>query len=180
MHGMIFIQLQHFIKEQTTLQWDKILQTAKLPPSTYYLMLKTYPDEEIVKIVTAISTMTSIPVNNLLESFGVYLGGFLMRTYSFLINPSWKTLSFIENTEGCIHKMLKSSGSKAAPPELACERVSDTEINLIYSSPRKMCALAIGIAKSVAAHYGEQVLIKQVECMHRGQPKCVINIKLSK
>jgi hypothetical protein len=41
---------------------------------------------------------------------------------------------------------------------------------LIYSSPRKLCAFAIGIARSVAKQFNETIEVTQTKCMHNGAP----------
>jgi predicted hydrocarbon binding protein len=45
---------------------------------------------------------------------------------------------------------------------------------LIYSSPRKLCALAIGIARGVAKQFNETIEVAQNKCTHNGAPHCEI------
>jgi predicted hydrocarbon binding protein len=48
---------------------------------------------------------------------------------------------------------------------------------LIYHSPRRMCSLAIGIARGLAKHFHEKISIRETECMHKGANSCVIIFK---
>jgi hypothetical protein len=45
---------------------------------------------------------------------------------------------------------------------------------LIYTSPRKMCALAIGIGKGLAKHFNEKITSLQTMCIHKGASRCEI------
>jgi predicted hydrocarbon binding protein len=49
---------------------------------------------------------------------------------------------------------------------------------VIYESERKMCALAKGIARGVARHYGERIELNELTCMLAGKPSCTIAVKL--
>ena len=64
----------------------------------------------------------------------------------------------------------------ATPPALVCERTGLDEVTIVYSSPRKMCALARGISRGVAQHYGETVTINEEACMHHGAASCRIRV----
>jgi len=47
---------------------------------------------------------------------------------------------------------------------------------ITYTSPRKMCAVAKGIIRGVAAHYQEQVTVDEPQCMLRGDAACVLHV----
>jgi V4R domain len=53
-------------------------------------------------------------------------------------------------------------------------RRSEDEVVLIYGSPRKLCALAIGIARGVAKQFNETIEVTQTKCMHNDAPHCEI------
>ena len=43
-----------------------------------------------------------------------------------------------------------------------------------YTSARKMCGLAKGIAKGVARHYNESITLREDKCMNKGDAACQI------
>jgi hypothetical protein len=98
---------------------DKLLRSARLAGKVY-LPVQEYPDAEIVAPVAAAASMT------------------------YLL-PDWKTIDIIDKTEGTVHTVerVKNPGTKL--PELPTIRHGPDEVVLIYTSPRKMCALAIGL-----------------------------------
>jgi LytS/YehU family sensor histidine kinase len=62
----------------------------------------------------------------------------------------------------------------ALPPRLQAQRVSPTVMRINYDSPRKLCAVARGIARGIAAHFNEQLSVSDEHCMHRGDRECVM------
>lgn len=65
----------------------------------------------------------------------------------------------------------------ALPPELRCTRAETDEVVLEYASERRMCALAKGIAKGIAGHYGERIAIDEDTCMLDGSDRRRIRIR---
>jgi predicted hydrocarbon binding protein len=45
---------------------------------------------------------------------------------------------------------------------------------------RRLCALAEGFIEGGAAHYGEEVALRQSSCMHSGDDKCAIEMSFTK
>src|SRR6266851_603317 len=98
----------------------------------------------------------------------------LMNMYGHLIPGEWKTLDVIEKTEETIHNVVRVQTPGAKPPVLHTIRRSEDEVVLIYGSPRKLCAFAIGIARGVAKQFNETIEVTQTKCMHSGAPHCEI------
>ncbi len=177
MHGMIFAQLKKYVEKNYSLSaWNQLVQSAGGGPKIY-LTLDEYPDQELMAIVTTASKVTGKAIPALLEDFGAFMVPDLVSMYRPLISPKWRTLDLIENTEGTIHKVVRARQPGAKPPALEVKRVSPTEVVLRYASPRKLCAVARGIARGVADHYGEKVQITESQCMHQGARECMISIR---
>ena len=139
-----------------------------------YFPVQEYPDSEIASLVRAASEMTGQPTLALLEDFGQFIVPSLLRMYGHLLKPGWKSIDVIEHTEGTVHTVVRVQNPGAKPPQLMSQRLSNNEVLMIYDSPRRMCALAIGIAKGLALHYGEHIVIREAICMHRGANRCEI------
>jgi hypothetical protein len=91
-----------------------------------------------------------------------------------LLKPNWKSWEVIGHTEGTVHTVVRADDKDALPPELRTRRAAPDTVILVYDSPRKMCAPAIGIGRGLAHHFKETVSINQTQCMHRGAPFCEI------
>ncbi|MEM7480202.1 MAG: heme NO-binding domain-containing protein [Acidobacteriota bacterium] len=176
MHGFIFSEIQDYVSTKLGAEtWKALLREAGLANRQYEKFIE-YPDEEAVKIVMTASEMTSQPATAILEDFGRFLGPHLLKVYRPLINPSWKTLDFLEHTEETIHRVVRSRNRMAKPPALAWTRTGPEEVVLKYSSPRRMQHLAIGIAKGVADEYGDSL---DVAMDDHGDAGCTIRFRLA-
>jgi hypothetical protein len=174
MHGIVFSQLQKYVEMQHgSRAWSTLLQEAQLE-NRAYSSTSEYPDAEMEGLLSAVATMSGEPSPVVLENFGVFIAPALMNIYGHLIPGDWKTLDVIAKADGTIHSAVREQNAGAKPPVLHTIRRSADEVVLIYGSPRKMCAFAIGIAKGVVKHFNETLEITQTKCMHNGAPHCEI------
>jgi predicted hydrocarbon binding protein len=180
LRGIIFSQLNQFVTKNYNYEtWTELLSAAGLGHKTY-LPAENYPDEELYAIVGAAAKKTGLPASGIVEEFGKFIAPALLGIYQHLINPGWRTLDVIEHTEGTIHQVVRTKQPGAKPPVLKVTRPRPNEVVIDYRSERKLCHLAVGVAKGLADKFGEQVSVSQSECMHNGASKCLIAVKLVK
>lgn len=175
MHGLIFLQLQKFAQKQGPQAWEAVLREAGLPAKAYS-PARAYPDDEAFALVAAASRVLKQPPAAVLETFGEFLGPELVRLYARLVRPEWKTLDLIERTEQLIHAAVRLGNPGAQPPVLDVVRPTPDEVQIIYSSERKLCHLARGILAGLASHYGESVTVTEEACMWNGDPFCALHV----
>ena len=180
MHGVIFSELRKYVEQRHGGEetWKALLRDAGLG-RRMYLPVREYPDAEAVALVSAASAATGVPVRGVLEDFGEFIAPDLMGMYRSLVRPEWRTLDFLEKTEETIHRVVRLKDPAAKPPEIRCERTAPDEAVVRYASARRMCGVAVGIIRGVAAHYGEPVQIDEPRCMHRGDPECEIRVRVT-
>jgi predicted hydrocarbon binding protein len=176
MHGLILVQLQKFAQQAIgPAQWREALAKSKLENTAYSAAL-AYDDSDAFELVNLAAQTLQIPIDEVLESFGRFLATELLRLYQRVIKPEWATLDIIENTETLIHSAVRASNPGASPPVLDAIRISEDELQLLYSSNRKLCKLAIGIIKGLADHYQELIEIQKDSCMLSGAPFCAFRL----
>jgi hypothetical protein len=176
MHGIIFAELEKFVTQaQGADQWQEVLAHANLP-ARVYMAVGSYPDADLMKLVQGASVVTQRPAADLLEGFGEFITPTLFSMYRTVINPAWRTLDLVENTESVIHKVVRTRGG--TPPVLAVQRQDATHLVVTYGSKRKLCALARGIILGIAKHYRETVSITQPSCMLDGAKTCRLEVAL--
>jgi predicted hydrocarbon binding protein len=177
-NGLIFIEVGKFAQARLgAAAWQRLARSAGVGHRVY-VPVANYPDEELVGLLNVLSAETGEPVRALLEALGEFIVPDLMSLAQSVIQPAWKTLDLIANTEGAIHEVIRHTGSHSHPPHLRCRRLAENEVVVHYSSPRKLCPLARGIVKGVAAHYGETVSLAESSCMLRGDSACQIVVTL--
>jgi len=161
MHGLIHAELKRFVEtEYGADAWKTVLSEAGLSDKIY-LPHATYADHEAAAIVTTASRLTNTPSAELLESFGEFIAPTLLNTYRSLIRPEWKTMELLMHTEETIHKVVRLKEAGPQPPRLDFMQTGPNVLKFNYNSPRRMSALAKGIIKGVAKHYGERVDIQE-------------------
>lgn len=176
MHGLIMVELRNYVTEKFDGDtWNALLKKADLWPRQY-VPVDEYPDEEIFSLVGTASEMTGLAANDILVDFGQFITKGLIKGYGPLIRKEWKTLDVIYNTEATIHTAVRLRHKEAKPPELRVERISPSEVKVVYASHRKLCRVAYGIAMGLAKHFGETIHINEARCMHHGDAQCEISI----
>jgi hypothetical protein len=176
MHGIIHVELKKFVEaNHGGNAWKAVLNDAGLS-NKIYLANAIYPDQEAVAIVTAASKLTNTPAEQILENFGEFVVPSLMSTFKVLINPKWKTMEMLLNTETTIHKVVRLKNPGAEPPRLQFTQTGPNTLKFNYNSPRRMSAVAKGIMKGVAKHYGETVEIQERKSAG-GSSEMMITIK---
>lgn len=177
MHGIIFSELKRYAEDRLGDDcWRELLVEAGLD-SRLYLAVTTYPDEEAIALVGAAAARAGLPVPAALEGFGVFIAPTLLSMYKSHVRPEWRTLDLLENTEPTIHTVVRRRNPGASPAVLRCTREASDRLELVYSSERRLCPLAIGIVRGVAAHYGEQITIDQTQCMYDGADSCTMAVR---
>ncbi len=178
MHGLILAELKKFVDQRLGGDtWKNVLRDAGLGVKVY-MPTQVYPDTDVAAIVAAASKLSGLPTVAVLEQFGEFIVPDLVAVYGAYVRPEWKTLDLLLNTEGTIHRVVRTRDAGALPPELRVTRVSAEEVAIEYSSARKLCAVARGIVKGVAVHYRETVALSEPSCMWRGDAHCRINVRL--
>ena len=181
MHGLIANQLRSYaVTRYGRGAWSNAIRIsgAALPAGPPPLDV-TVPDEELVAVMVALAAAADTSIPLLLEDFGVYLAPGLLRIYAPLVQPQWRTLDVIEHVEEQIHTAVRLRDRDADPPYLAARRCSPTEVEVVYTSPRRLCALAEGIVRGLAEHFNDRVTVSQPECMYRGDPRCLLSVVLA-
>jgi hypothetical protein len=156
--------------------WNDLLARAGIGPKLY-LAVEEYPDAEAGALVDTASRVTGMQPAALLQDFGTFIGPQLVKMYRAYIKPEWTALDVIEHTEERIHRMVRLQHHGARPPYLTTERRAHNEIVIHYNSPRRLCALAKGIALGIGNHYGETLTITDLHCMHRGAEHCELLVR---
>ncbi len=136
-----------------------------------------YPDADAEALLSAASALTGKPAAAILEDFGEFLAPDLLQMYGALLDPSWNITEIAENTEETIHQVVRRRDPGAHPPRLRCSRKSPEEVVITYDSPRRMCGLAKGLVRGIAAERGERVAIQEEVCMLSGDDRCEITVR---
>jgi hypothetical protein len=176
MHGALLHGFKTFVVTAHGAQaWTDIVKSSG--GGDWYVATTIYPDQEMFALVNATATQLQLPVATVLEQFGSAIVETLLRLYGPFVDPGWRTLDLLEHAETVIHRTIRLRDAAADPPRLQGRRASPDEVQIQYTSQRRLCALAVGICHGVAAHFGEVVTVEQPECMEHGAAACRLIIR---
>lgn len=171
-HGIIFFELKRFAESLGQGVWWSVMREARLE-GRLYLPLRVYPDADLQALIKATARLRRLKEHQMLEAFGAFLAPRLLEFYRVLAEPSWRTLEVIEHADARFY----ASVSRTAP-EVSCpfrvRRIHEEELEVTYFSQRRLCSMARGMILGLAAHFGETVNLREVECMHAGAGQCRI------
>ena len=178
-HGIIFSEMKKYVEDTLGSDAWKVLVEREIARQTYS-PASSYPDQEFKVIVESVAGLTRTTANTVVERFGEFIAPQLLGMVPSLLQPAWRTLDVIENTENTIHKLVRVQHAGATPPYLRVHRSDADEVVVFYDSPRKLCFLAKGIIKGLSVHFGDNVSITESRCMLNGAPDCTLTVKLDR
>lgn len=177
MYGHFFLGLKRFLISSLGIDvWNKLLRDSGMNKDDFQ-PFTNYSLGEGEGIFTRASDLLGKDIQDFYEEFGEYIMPGLMKMYTVLINPTWRTLDLIENVEETVHRILRIQYEQLNPPELKCVRTGSDEVIVMYSSPYQMCGLAKGMLKGIARYYDEKIIVSETRCMLRQEPGCIFMIK---
>ena len=175
MHGVIFTSLRDFVAAAAgTEAVEEVLRDE------VYLLSESYDDEHLINLIGRATEVTGRPADELVHDFGAFTA---QRTFTrlypafFAISPSAR--EFLLTVETRIHELVRATIPNARPPALGVTELGPEGVSIVYSSPRRLCALLRGLVVGTASHYGETAEIDETSCMHRGADACRFEIRFS-
>lgn len=178
MKGVVFNLLEDVVSHHHgDATWDTLLDATGLAGS--YTSLGSYPDEELEQLVLAASSALGSPPTDVLRWFGREAMPLLAARYSAFFTAHKSARPFILSVNNIIHPEVRKLYAGAHCPHFHFEDALDGALLVGYRSSRKLCGLAHGFIEGAAAHYGEAVDLTHLQCMHEGDPKCLLRISLS-
>ncbi len=177
MNGTIFVLLQQYTKKKGLSDlWIDVLKKEGFPESKLFFSHEQYPDNILFHVIFQAAQELRQTPDQFLEEFGRSLGSYFFLTYKSVIDPCWKTLDLLEKLEEFNKNILQKGIPLTLTGTFSSKRVNPNNIIVVYSSPRQLCCLCMGLFKAFAIHYNEQILIHQPKCMLKNDPCCEFNI----
>ena len=169
MHGLIFASFRDYL---VTEHGAEIAQdvTAGEPQ---YTLSEAYPDEQFLGLLVRACARTGLPLDDLLFDFGAFTAETTFaRLYSVLFSASPTARDFLLTVETPIHDVVRVALPEARPPQLAVTDLGAAGLEIVYSSPRRICALLRGLVEGTGRVYDETIEVEELECMHHGASAC--------
>lgn len=174
MHGLIFASFRDYLVTDHGADVANEL-TAGEPQ---YTLSEAYPDEQFLALLERACTRTGLSRDDLLFEFGTFTAATTFaRLYSVLFKASATARDFLLTVETPIHEVVREAMPEARPPRLAVTDLGEEGLEILYSSPRRICAMLRGLVEGTGRVYEEVLRVEEPECMHRGAPACRVLVR---
>jgi len=161
MKGMIFTEFLDMVEATWSLDMvDNIIARSNVPSGGAYTAIGTYPHEEIVALVVALSQETLLPVPDLVRTFGKHMFGRFLSMYPRFFTHISDSFEFLSGIESVIHAEVRKLYPDAELPSFEVERAPDTLI-LTYISAHPFADLAEGLIHGCITHFGENIEVQR-------------------
>jgi predicted hydrocarbon binding protein len=177
MHGLIFVSLRDYlVAEHGTATEEEVMATEP-----FYFVSEAYPDEQFAELLDRACRVTGMRREKLLHAFGVFTAEkTFARLYPALFALSSNAHEFLLGVETSIHEVVRVAMPDARPPELDVSDSANGAVAIVYTSPRRLCALLRGLVEGTARHYREKVRIEELACMDRGDDACRFEVRFGR
>jgi hypothetical protein len=171
-HGLIFASLRDY----TTLRLGDE-RTVELWSDRVFEPDETYDDEWFVAQLNRLSAATGEPMVEVQRGFGSFAAQqTFVRLFPAYYEESGNTFAFLLGIEETIHEIVRATLVGAFPPKLHVRPLRDLGVLVSYTSERMLCALLEGLVRGTAEHYGDDVVVEEIQCMRRGDAGCVFTV----
>lgn len=177
MKGIVFNLLDEcVVAEHGEDTWDDLLEDAGVSGS--YTSLGNYPDDELLRLVGAVSERLGIEPEKVVRWLGRSSLPRLADRYPGFFTPHTATRPFLLSLNDIIHPEVRKLYPGAGVPTFDFSETDEGALVMSYRSARRLCAFGEGLIEGAAGHYGEQVSLAQPVCMNRGGEHCRIEVTL--
>lgn len=175
MKGIIFNLLEEVtVRHHGEHAWETLLLATGLNGA--YTSLGSYPDEDIQGLIAQAAVLLNSTPFDVLRWFGQEAMPLLFERYPQFFRDPISTRSFLLSVNHIIHPEVRKVYPGAQVPTFVFSDGANGTLLMSYRSPRKIGALAQGFAEGAATHYGESLTFQHLECMHRGDERCLCSI----
>lgn len=155
--------------------WDEVLEASGLDGA--YTSLGSYPDGELVALVTGASKVLGADAAAVVRAIGEGAIPLLAERYPAFFDHHDSARSFVLTVNDIIHPEVRKLYPGADVPEFTFDLPDADTVTVGYRSHRRLCFLAEGFIAGAARHYGERVVIDQTACMLSGADHCAIHCR---
>ena len=167
MNGVVFTEFIEMTEGEFGLQTvDNIINRAGV--EGIYTSIGTYPHEEMMSLVAALSQETEIEVSVLLENFGGHMFKSFVRLYPSFFEHSTNSFEFLENVEGYIHTKVQKIYPEAELPTFETVRLGPNKLEMRYQSDRRMGDFALGLIQGCLDYFKEDAEIQKTLIDEKG------------
>ena len=180
MKGVVFNLVESFICDGWGEdKYEEILSLCPLKTKEPFVGPGTYPDSDLMLMVTKAAEILGVEVEDAVRAFGHYCFPKLSAKLPELVARHDHPFDFLMSVEDAIHVEVRKLMPNALTPSFRYRREDETHMVLEYRSPRKLCAFLEGLLDGVAEHFKVEIRREHALCMHNGHDCCEFRLVLA-
>jgi hypothetical protein len=158
MKGVVFTELMELVENKFGFDVvDDLVDQSGLECN--YTQAGNYSPKELFTLVTTLSKITKVSVDDLVFTYGVHLFGKLIEIYPEPIKMYDNSFDFIAAVDKVVHPEVKKLYPDAQLPEFETVSYDANKLVVIYKSNNPLAEFAKGLMTGCAEHYNEEINI---------------------
>jgi len=160
MKGIIFTEFLEMVEITfSPAVADQIIEQNELDSNGAYTSVGNYNKQELLKLVTSLSSIVDIPVDVLVKEYGKYLLKRFLVYYPQFFEELTTTFDFLDTIDQHVHVEVKKLYTDVELPTFKTNHLSNTQMQMIYHSSNPFAMLAEGLIEGAAEHFKENISI---------------------
>jgi len=115
---------------------------------------------EMVQLITTLHEITKVPVDKLLHTFGMYMFDTFTKSYPDFFNNCDNAFDFLHSIDKYIHVQVLKLYPDAELPKFDTVVKENGDMEMTYTSSRKMADFALGLIEKTLDFYNEKATIQ--------------------
>jgi Haem-NO-binding len=154
MKGIVFTDFVQFLERE-------LPDAAGALGRSAYSPLQTYPEAELLMLVSRASQATGVPPGDILRRFGTHLFRTLATLYPVFVDGVASPFDLLSGIETTVHGEVQKLYPDAEFPRFEVSGRAPGHLQMVYRSRRPLADLAEGMIRGCIAWFGDDVVVER-------------------
>ncbi len=180
MKGVIFNLFEGFVSEGWGEEaYEALLDACPLHTQEPFVGPGTYPDADMIALVTKACERFEVTAPDALRAFGTYCFPQLASKFPKFVQGYDHPKAFLMSVHDIIHVEVRKLFKDAVTPSFVYQDPAPDRLVIEYRSERKLCYLMEGLLDGVSDHFSVAIDRVQTQCVHEGADTCVFELRFA-
>jgi hypothetical protein len=159
---------------------DEVKRRANVPDDRVFRIGEVYSDDEWQRLFAVSLDVLDLSQDQAYEAYAQAFCADARQRFPKWFDMAKNSRMFLEY-QTTIHNTFASgvvdaSQRQAVNDKFLIDKIDERHIVTHYRSPNKLCGLYKALARCMAGHYGDEILIDERQCLDRGDRECEIHV----
>ena len=154
MKGIVFTEFLELVEKKFGLEMvDTIIQKSNLDSGGIYTSIGTYSFSEMLSLLTNLSNITSISIDDLLFVYAEHFFTVIEKSYPDMLTRYKDPIEMLSSIEHHIHVEVRKIYHDAELPTFEVLEKTDNKLVMIYKSSRAMHHFGLGLMNKTFEYF---------------------------